>query len=286
MCGIVGYVGPREASDVLISALKRLEYRGYDSAGVAALDGDGIQVRRCVGKLGNLEKLLAQTPLAGSIGIGHTRWATHGRPSEENAHPHRAGRVVLIHNGIIENYLELRAELVHGGRKLLSQTDSEVIAHLIDDEMKPGVSLVEATRRAVQKLHGSFSIVVMSELERDRLVAAKTATPIVIGLGEKENLVASDIPAILEYTRDMIFLEDGEIAEVTREAVSLFDFAGQPHTRAPRRVTWDAVTAQKGGYKHFLLKEIYEQPQALIDTMRGRLLQEAGDVQLDLEQIP
>ena len=286
MCGIVGYVGPREASDVLISALKRLEYRGYDSAGVAALDGDGIQVRRCVGKLGNLEKLLAQTPLAGSIGIGHTRWATHGRPSEENAHPHRAGRVVLIHNGIIENYLELRAELVKRGRKILSETDSEVIAHLIDEELRPGVSLVEATRRSVGRLHGSFSIVVMSETERDRLVAAKTATPIVIGLGENENLIASDIPAILEYTRDMLFLEDGEIAEVTRDAVTLSDFAGQPRRRDARRVTWDAVTAQKGGFKHFLLKEIHEQPQALIDTLRGRIRLESGDVHLaELEPI-
>src|ERR1051326_8733075 len=286
MCGIVGYVGPREASDVLISALKRLEYRGYDSAGVAALDGDGIQVPRCVGKLGNLEKLLTQTPLAGSIGIGHTRWATHGRPSEENAHPHRAGRVVLIHNGIIENYLELRAELVKRGRKILSETDSEVIAHLIDEELRPGVSLVEATRRSVGRLHGSFSIVVMSETERDRLVAAKTATPIVIGLGENENLIASDIPAILEYTRDMLFLEDGEIAEVTRDAVTLSDFAGQPRRRDARRVTWDAVTAQKGGFKHFLLKEIHEQPQALIDTLRGRIRLESGDVHLaELEPI-
>jgi glutamine---fructose-6-phosphate transaminase (isomerizing) len=280
MCGIVGYVGPREASDVLIAALKRLEYRGYDSAGVAALDGEGIQVRRCVGKLGNLEKLLQQTPLAGSIGIGHTRWATHGRPSEENAHPHRAGRVVLIHNGIIENYLELRSELSKRGRKIVSETDSEVIAHLVDEELRPGVSLVEATRRAVGRLHGSFSIVVMSETERDRLVAAKTATPIVIGLGERENLIASDIPAILEYTRDMLFLEDGEIAEVTSDTVSLFDFDGRPHQRPSRRVTWDAVTAQKGGFKHFLLKEIHEQPQALIDTLRGRILLESGDASL------
>jgi glucosamine--fructose-6-phosphate aminotransferase (isomerizing) len=280
MCGIVGYVGSREASEVVLSALKRLEYRGYDSAGIAAIDGKGIQVRRSVGKLGHLERLLAASPLAGSIGMGHTRWATHGRPSEENAHPHRAGRVVLIHNGIIENYLELRAELVRRGRRLSSETDSEVIAHLIDEEVERGVSLVEATRRAVQKLHGSFSIVVMSEVEPDRLVAAKTATPIVIGLGDKQNLIASDIPAILEYTRDMIFLEDGEIAEVTREAVVLSDFAGNPLTRQPRRVTWDAVTAQKGGYRHFLLKEIHEQPQALIDTLRGRMHLESGDVDL------
>src|SRR5262245_46957493 len=236
MCGIVGYVGPREASDVLIGALRRLEYRGYDSAGVAALDGDGIQVRRCVGKLGNLERLLGESPLAGRIGIGHTRWATHGRPSEENAQPHRAGNVVLIHNGIIENYLELRAELTAAGRKLLSETDTEVIAHLIDAEVQKGAGLLEATRRAVARLIGSFSIVVMSDRERDRLVAAKTATPIVIGKGTDENLIASDIPAILEYTRDMIFLEDGEIAEVTRDSITLSDFSGSPRKRAPKRV--------------------------------------------------
>ena len=280
MCGIVGYVGPREASDVLIGALKRLEYRGYDSAGVAALDGDGIQLRRCVGKLGNLERLLSESPLAGTIGIGHTRWATHGRPSEENAHPHRAGHVVLIHNGIIENYLELRAELEAAGRKLLSETDTEVISHLIDVEVQKGASLLEATRRTVVRLAGSFSIVVMSDLERDRLVAAKTATPIVIGMGKQENLIASDIPAILEYTRDVIFLEDGEIAEVTRDAVTLSDFAGASRHREPKRVTWDAVTAQKGGFKHFLLKEIHEQPQALIDTLRGRIRLESGEALL------
>ena len=288
MCGIVGYVGPREASDVLLGALKRLEYRGYDSAGVAALDGGGIEVRRCVGKLANLERLLAEQPLRGSIGIGHTRWATHGKPSDENAHPHRAGRVVLIHNGIIENYLELRAGLVAAGRRLLSETDTEVIAHLIDEQMAPGVGLVEATRRAVRRLVGSFSIVVMSELEPDRLVAAKTATPIVVGIGDHESLIASDIPAILQYTREVIFLEDGEIADVTRERVALTDFDGLPRVRAPRHVSWDPVTAQKGGYKHFLLKEIHEQPQALIDTLRGRIRLESGDVELaeiaDVEQ--
>jgi glutamine---fructose-6-phosphate transaminase (isomerizing) len=286
VCGIVGYVGAREASDVLVKALKRLEYRGYDSAGVAALNGEGIQVRRCVGKLTNLERLLAESPLQGSIGIGHTRWATHGRPSEENAHPHRAGRVVLIHNGIIENYLELRARLVRDGRTLLSETDTEVIAHLIDHELASGIGLVEATRRAVRRLTGSFSIVVMSELEPDRLVAAKTATPIVIGVGDEENLLASDIPAILDYTRDVIFLEDGEVAEVTRDSVVLTDFEGRVHNREPRRVTWDPVTAQKGGYKHFLLKEIHEQPQALIDTLRGRISLASGDVGLaEIEKI-
>jgi glutamine---fructose-6-phosphate transaminase (isomerizing) len=286
VCGIVGYVGAREASDVLVKALKRLEYRGYDSAGVAALNGEGIQVRRCVGKLANLERLLAESPLRGSIGIGHTRWATHGRPSEENAHPHRAGRVVLIHNGIIENYLELRARLLSDGRTLRSETDTEVIAHLIDHELASATGLVEATRRAVRRLTGSFSIVVMSELEPDRLVAAKTATPIVIGVGDEENLVASDIPAILDYSRDVIFLEDGEVAEVTRNSVVLTDFEGRARDREPRHVTWDPVTAQKGGYKHFLLKEIHEQPQALIDTLRGRSRLESGDVVLaELEKI-
>ncbi len=280
MCGIIGYVGERDASDVLIGALRRLEYRGYDSAGVAALNGTEIDIRRCVGKLGNLEKLLHQSPLAGSIGIGHTRWATHGRPSEENAHPHRAGRVVLIHNGIIENYLELKADLVARGRQLFSETDTEVIAHQIDEELRPGVSLVEATRAAVRKLVGSFSIVVMSDTDRDRLVAAKSATPIVIGLGEGENLVASDIPAILEYTRRMIFLEDGEMAEVTRSGVTLTDFEGSPRDREPRHIAWDPVTAQKGGHKHFLIKEIHEQPQALIDTLRGRIQLDRGEALL------
>src|SRR3989454_8783950 len=281
MCGIVGYVGPREASDVLISALKRLEYRGYDSAGVAALDGEGIQVRRCVGKLGNLEKLLTQTPLAGSIGIGHTRWATHGRPSEQNAHPHRAGKVVLIHNGIIENYLELRAALERRGRTMVSETDSEVISPLIDEQVQAGFGLADATRRAVKALEGSYAIVVLSESEPDRMVAAKSATPIVLGLGDGENFVASDIPALLEHTRRVLFLEDGEVAELTAQRVVLTTFDGEPVARTPRVVTWDPVTAQKGGFKHFLLKEIHEQPQAIIDTMRGRILQEAGDVQLD-----
>ncbi len=286
MCGIVGYVGPRNATEVVVAALKRLEYRGYDSAGVATLQDGEITVRRCVGKLSSLEKLLAEKPISGSISIGHTRWATHGRPSEENAHPHRAGRVVLIHNGIIENYLELRAELVARGRKLLSETDTEVISHLVDEQLSSGMSLADATRAAVRRLAGSFSIVVMSDAEPERLVAAKTATPIVVGLGRGENVIASDIPAILDTTRDMIFLEDGEIAEVTRHEVTLTDFDGRPRTREPRHITWDPVTAQKGGHKHFLIKEIHEQPQALIDTLRGRIHLESGDVELpELESI-
>src|SRR5581483_7635046 len=201
MCGIVGYVGPREASPILVAGLRRLEYRGYDSAGLAAFTDHHVEVRRCVGKLDNLAALLREQPLQGTPGIGHTRWATHGRPSEQNAHPHRAGKVVLIHNGIIENYLELRAALEKRGRKMASETDTEIISHLIDEYVERGLGLAEATRQAVQQLVGSYSIVVLSESEPDRLVAAKTATPIVIGLGEGENFVASDIPALLEHTR-------------------------------------------------------------------------------------
>ena len=281
MCGIVGYVGPREASPILIAGLRKLEYRGYDSAGLAAFANHHVEVRRCVGKLDNLAGLLREQPLKGTPGIGHTRWATHGRPSEQNAHPHRAGKVVLIHNGIIENYLELRAALERRGRTMLSETDTEVISHLIDEQVQAGFGLADATRRAVKALEGSYAIVVLSESEPDRMVAAKSATPIVLGLGEGENFVASDIPALLEHTRRVLFLEDGEVAELTAQRVVITTFDGEPVAREPRVVTWDPVTAQKGGFKHFLLKEIHEQPQAIIDTMRGRILQEAGDVQLD-----
>jgi len=280
MCGIIGYVGERDASFILVQGLKRLEYRGYDSAGVATFHDGAITIRRCLGKLENLEKLLREAPLAGTVGIGHTRWATHGRPSEQNAHPHRAGKIVVIHNGIIENYLDLRAALHSRGRTFSSETDTEVISHLIDEHVQKGEDLLRATRAVVQQLEGSFSIVVMHEDSPDRLVAAKSATPIVIGLGENENFVASDIPAILDHTRRILFLEDGEIAEVTRDRVAVSTFAGETVTREPRTVAWDPVTAQKGGYRHFLLKEIHEQPQAIIDTMRGRILQEQADVSL------
>jgi glucosamine--fructose-6-phosphate aminotransferase (isomerizing) len=281
MCGIIGYVGERDASFILVQGLKRLEYRGYDSAGIAMFQNGEIAIRRCLGKLENLEKLLREAPIAGTVGIGHTRWATHGRPSEQNAHPHRAGKIVVIHNGIIENYLELRAALQARGRTFSSETDTEVISHLIDEHVQAGADLLGATRAVVHELEGSFSIVVMHEDSPDRLVAAKSATPIVIGLGENENFVASDIPAILDHTRRIVFLEDGEIAEVTRDRVTVSTFAGEPVVREPRTVAWDPVTAQKGGYRHFLLKEIHEQPQAIIDTMRGRILQEKADVSLD-----
>lgn len=285
MCGIIGYVGHREAAPVLLQGLKRLEYRGYDSAGVAIFNGGGIEVRRSVGKLSNLDHLLRDQPIHGSVGMGHTRWATHGRPSEANAHPHRAGKVVVIHNGIIENYLELRKELSAKGRSFSSETDTEVISHLIDEYLTSGMTFLQATRRALQRLQGAFSIVAECESEPGRILTAKNATPIVIGLGEGENFVASDIPALLDYTRNVVFLDDGEMAEITRESVKFSTFQGQAISREPRQITWDALTAQKGGYKHFLLKEIHEQPQAIIDTMRGRLLVNEGEVSLgEIEQ--
>jgi glucosamine--fructose-6-phosphate aminotransferase (isomerizing) len=280
MCGIVGYIGPRDASGILLGGLRRLEYRGYDSAGIAAFSNGHIEVRRCVGKLDNLERALRDEPLAGTPGIGHTRWATHGRPSEQNAHPHRAGSVAVIHNGIIENYLELRRELQSRGRTLSSETDTEVISHLIDEYIQKGFGFEEATRRALARLTGSYAIVALCEHERDKLVAAKSATPIVIGVGEGENFVASDIPALLDHSRRVVFLEDGEVATITATGVTIRTFENKRVERAPRTVLWDPVTAQKGGYKHFLHKEIHEQPQALIDTMRGRLVQERGDVVL------
>ncbi len=267
MCGIVGYVGPREAPPILVSGLRKLEYRGYDSAGLATISDRHIEVRRSVGKLDNLDAMLAAQPLRGTPGVGHTRWATHGRPSEQNAHPHRAGKVVVIHNGIIENFLELRRALAARGRTMASETDTEVISHLIDEFVAQGHGLAEATRRAIAELEGSFAIVVLSESEPDRLVAAKNATPIVLGLGDGENFVASDIPAMLEHTRRVVFLEDGEVVELTRRSGRHHHLRRRSRSSAPPKVVaWDAVTAQKGGFKHFLLKEIHEQPQAIIDT--------------------
>lgn len=280
MCGIVGYVGSRPADEVLVGGLRKLEYRGYDSAGVATLNGGEIEVRRAVGKLDNLVAVLAENPVEGRSGIGHTRWATHGRPSEENAHPHRAGDVVLIHNGIIENYVELREQLREQGCEIQSETDTEVISHLVDLELKKSGDLLAAVRSTIGLLDGSFAIVVMSAAEPGRLVAVKNATPVVIGLGEGESFVASDVPALLEYTRDVVFLEDGELAELTADGVSLSDFSGAEVTRKAQRITWDPVTARKGGYEHFLIKEIHEQSQAIIDTTRGRIAQESSRVTL------
>jgi glutamine---fructose-6-phosphate transaminase (isomerizing) len=287
MCGIVGYVGPKPAYPILLDGLRRLEYRGYDSAGVATLDDGGrLAIRRAKGKLENLRNLLAEAPLAGNIGIGHTRWATHGRPSEENAHPHKAGPVAVIHNGIVENYLDLRAGLVARGHKLRSETDTELISHLVEELVKGGMALTEAVRRAVAELRGSFSIVVLSETEPGKLVAAKTATPLVLGLGDGENFIASDIPAILEHTRSTMVLEDEELAEVSAAGVRLMKFDGTPVSRHPRQIEWDAVAATKAGFKHYLRKEIAEQPQAWIDTMAGRAAAGSPQVRFESELLP
>jgi glucosamine--fructose-6-phosphate aminotransferase (isomerizing) len=282
MCGIVGYAGSRDATSVLISGLRRLEYRGYDSAGVAVLVGKQTKVVRCQGKLAALEKLLAQDPPKGTLGIGHTRWATHGRPSDENAHPHRSGVVSVIHNGIVENHAVLRDRLKAAGRTFHSQTDTEVIAHLVDEAVKAGAkSLADAVRKALKQVEGSYAIAVMSDQHPDEIVAAKNSSPLVIGLGDGENFLASDAPAILEYTRQMIFLEDGDVVALGRNSVAFTDLDGNPIVRTPRTITWTAGQAEKAGYPHFMLKEIYEQPQAVSDTLRSRLLLDTSDVTLD-----
>jgi glucosamine--fructose-6-phosphate aminotransferase (isomerizing) len=287
MCGIVGYVGPREACPILLGGLARLEYRGYDSAGIATLgSGASLEIRRAVGKLDNLRRVLEESPISGRIGIGHTRWATHGRPSETNAHPHKAGPVAVIHNGIVENYVALREMLLRRGHKLKSETDTELISHLVEERLRERQGLTAAVRAVVAELRGSFSIVVISETEPGKLVAAKTATPLVLGLGDGENFIASDIPAILEHTRRALVLEDGELAEVSAHSVSLMTFDGTPVERAPRQIEWDAVAATKAGYQHYLRKEISEQPQAWIDTMSGRATAGSAEVQFEGELLP
>jgi glucosamine--fructose-6-phosphate aminotransferase (isomerizing) len=291
MCGIVGYIGERECTPILIEGLRRLEYRGYDSAGVAVWNQGESRVIRCRGKLSQLENLLKKEPPTGRLGIGHTRWATHGRPSDENAHPHKVGTVSVVHNGIIENHLTLRAELMAQGRAFSSETDTEIVAHLVDEALKKGArDLTDAVRRALERVHGAYAIVVMSDAHPDSIVAAKNASPLVLGLGDGENYIASDIPAILAHTRKMIFLEEGEIATVTRAGITLIDLAGRPIHRPYREINWSSVQAEKGGFKHFMLKEIHEQPRAVSDTLRGRLdLKNAtallDDVSLDPEKI-
>jgi glutamine---fructose-6-phosphate transaminase (isomerizing) len=282
MCGIVGYAGSRDATSVLISGLRRLEYRGYDSAGVAVLTGNQTEVVRCRGKLAALEKLLAENPPKGTLGIGHTRWATHGRPSDENAHPHRSGVVSVIHNGIVENHAVLRDRLKAAGREFHSQTDTEVIAHLVDEAVAAGAkSLADAVRKALKQVEGSYAIAVMSDRHPDEIVAAKNSSPLVVGLGEGERFLASDAPAILEYTREMIFLEDGDVVSLGRNSTVFTDIDGNPIVRTPRTITWTAGQAEKAGYPHFMLKEIHEQPQAVSDTLRSRLLLDTSDVTLD-----
>lgn len=278
MCGIIGYIGKQDAVPILIEGLKRLEYRGYDSAGIAILMNDKIMVRRCAGKLKNLESAIQGEDLTGPLGIGHTRWATHGRPSEENAHPHRAGKLVLVHNGIIENYLPLKRELQKEGHNFKSETDTEVLCHLIERYTKRGNTLEGAVREALKNVKGAYAIGVIHQDYPDRLVAARNGSPLVIGLGKGEFFIASDIPAILNYTRDVIFLDDGEIAILSLNGVAVTNLEGLPIEKEVRKVLWNPVMAEKGGYKHFMLKEIYEQPRSIMDTIRGRISHESGKV--------
>ena len=287
MCGIVGYVGNKEVVPVIIEGLRRLEYRGYDSAGIAVGgNGDGLELRRAPGKLRNLEEVLNERPIHGTFGIGHTRWATHGRPTEENAHPHRdcSGRIVVVHNGIVENYLALKHELAAEGHKFVTETDTEIIAHLIEQELESAaesgktLSLEGAVRRSVRRLTGAFAIVVISADEPNKIVAARFGPPAVIGLGEGEYFVASDVPGILHHTRNLYFLADGDMAILTPAGVQLTDFEGNPIERPVQRIQWDPIQAEKGGYKHFMLKEIFEQPRAIRDTTLGRVSLDTGKV--------
>ncbi len=281
MCGIIGYIGRESAVPILIEGLKKLEYRGYDSSGIAVLRDGTLEIRRAVGKLQNLEGMLRGEPLNSRIGIGHVRWATHGRPSEENAHPHRAGSVVVVHNGIIENYIALKHELMTQGRTFLSETDTEVIAHLIDSFVQKGATLETAVRQATARLLGAYAVAVIDERDPDRLVGARKGSPLVIGLGQGEFYLASDIPAILHRTRDVLFLNDDEMAVLSSEGVRITDLKGNEIVRDVTRVMWNPVMAEKGGYRHFMLKEIYEQPRAIMDTIRGRISQDTGVIHLE-----
>ncbi|HTS57481.1 MAG TPA: glutamine--fructose-6-phosphate transaminase (isomerizing) [Terriglobales bacterium] len=292
MCGIVGYVGKKSVVPVILDGLRRLEYRGYDSAGIAVCgNGEGLQIRRAEGKLRNLEEAIRLKPLDGSYGIGHTRWATHGRPTEENAHPHRdcTGRVVVVHNGIIENYVTLKKNLIQNGHRFTTETDTEIIAHLVEQYLQAGhgarPSLEDAVRKAVRDLSGVFALAVISVDEPNKIVAARNGPPAVIGLGKDEYFVASDVPAILYHTRDLFFLADGDLAVITPGGVHLSDFNGHPVERQIQHVTWDPIMAEKGGFKHFMLKEIYEQPRSVRDTTLGRISQETGKIFLDQMEV-
>jgi glucosamine--fructose-6-phosphate aminotransferase (isomerizing) len=281
MCGIVGYVGSKPLLPVLMEGLRRLEYRGYDSAGVAVVRNGEMLIRRSAGKLSNLDMVLAKDPVEGQFGIGHTRWATHGRPTEENAHPHRdcRGRIVVVHNGIVENYLELKRELAAQGHRFVTETDTEIVAHLVERESRDD-GLAAAVRRALKQLRGLFALVLISADEPDTIVTVRNGPPVVVGLGDGEYFVASDIPAILSHTRDVVFLDDQEIAVVTRAGVTFTDFDGTTRVKSPQHVTWDPVMAEKAGYPHFMLKEIHEQPWAVRETVLGRTSAESGRVYL------
>ncbi|HEX2711614.1 MAG TPA: glutamine--fructose-6-phosphate transaminase (isomerizing), partial [Candidatus Acidoferrales bacterium] len=287
MCGIVGYIGPKKVVPLILDGLKRLEYRGYDSAGIAVVAQNGkLEIRRASGKLRNLEEAIRLSPIDGIYGVGHTRWATHGRPTEENAHPHRdcTGQVVVVHNGIIENYLELKRQLSKEGHKFVTETDTEVIAHLVEKHLN-GVPLEEAVRKTVKQLTGVYALAILSAKDASKIVAARWGPPAVIGLGQDEYFVASDIPAVLYHTRDVFFLADGDLAVITPQGVRLLDFEGRAIQRPVQHVTWDPIMAEKGGFKHFMQKEIFEQPRAVRDTLLGRVSLDTGKVFLDEMEI-
>ena len=281
MCGIIGYVGKSEATPVLLDGLRRLEYRGYDSAGVAVTGAEGLVMRRAEGKLGRLQSLVDKEPMPGNTGIGHTRWATHGRPSETNAHPHRSGDIVVVHNGIIENFSELKRFLTGEGFEFTSETDTEVICHLIEYHRRRGEPTFQALTSARERLAGSYAIVVMNVKEPDVLYVAKNGSPLVIGEGDGERLVASDVPALLPYTKDMIFMEDGDSAVIRPDGITMYDAGGEAVAREPHRIPWSPLMAEKGGYKHFMLKEIFEQPNVMQDVLAGRIDRERGEVVLE-----
>ncbi len=282
MCGIIGYIGPKNSIPILINGLKRLEYRGYDSAGISFLNDGKVSVRRCAGKIKELESSIKSEKLKSPIGVGHTRWATHGKPSEENAHPHRAGGIVVVHNGIIENYFELRAGLKKKGHKFTSETDTEVICHLIHSYIKKSKSLEEATKKALKHVDGAYAIGVISESEPDKIIAVKKDSPLVLGIGEGEYFLASDIPAFLKYTRKVIILENDEMAVMTRSGVSISNILkNKPVKKKIMQITWSPTMAEKGGYKHFMMKEIFEQPRAIADTIRGRFSIEKAKVNIE-----
>jgi glucosamine--fructose-6-phosphate aminotransferase (isomerizing) len=284
VCGIVGYIGPKKVVPLILDGLRRLEYRGYDSAGIAVVAENGkVDIRRAPGKLHNLEEVIRQSPFQGSYGVGHTRWATHGRPTEENAHPHRdcTGQIVVVHNGIVENYVELKRMLEKEGHKFVTETDTEIIAHLVEKHMKDGGPLEDAVRKTVKQLAGVYSLAILASQDPNKIVAARTGPPSVIGLGEGEYFVASDIPAILAHTREMFFLADGDIAVLTPQGVRVMDLEGNTIERAVQHISWDPIMAEKGGYKHFMQKEIFEQPRAVRDTLLGSVALDSAKVFLE-----
>jgi len=281
MCGIVGYIGPQEATPIILEGLRKLEYRGYDSAGIAVFNGRCIDVRRAKGKLSELEARLRQEPLSGGRGIGHTRWATHGRPSENNAHPHCNGKIAVVHNGIIENYLDLKQRLTAQGHVFRSETDTEIIAHLVDHHFGQCGDFEQAVRLALAEVRGAYAVAILCEDEPDKLIAAKLGSPLVVGAGKDEFFVASDIPAMLAHTREMYFLEEGEMVIFSGGGMRFTDLQGAAVEKTAKTITWSPLMAEKGGYKHFMLKEIFEQPRAVADTLAGRVFPERGEVHLD-----